>query len=151
MNELVAIISLGVSVATTVVAVTAVIVQMRSNVKALQGFEEKQAGKDEKTSNDLKELLVLIKSFISEQNVINKTVSSALTGTLDKIDSVERHVREVESRSGETEHKTIEATMMIGLFADLLKRKGCVFDTEAPSASDRLRQIERLQGREGEQ
>ena len=121
MSSVLGIISVAFSLLTSVVAITAVIVQMRSSVKALEKFETKQGEKDEKAAQGLTELLVLIRSFIAEQTIINKTVTNTLDSLITKIERAEGEIKE-------TEHKSVESAMMVGLFADLLKRRGCVFD-----------------------
>ena len=116
MTPVLGIISLALSVLMSVVAITAVIVQMRSSVRALEASETRQALKDQQTSKDLTELLVLIRSFMAEQNVINKTVTDALRALLNKMEEVEQAGRV-------TEKKTIESGVLVGLLADVLKRR----------------------------
>ena len=107
---------MALSVLMSVVAITAVIVQMRSSVRALEASETRQALKDQQTSKDLTELLVLIRSFMAEQNVINKTVTDTLCALLNKMEEVEQAGRV-------TEKKTIESGVLVGLLADVLKRR----------------------------
>ena len=121
MTSVLGIISVAFSVLMSVVAITAVIVQMRMSVEALEKFEIKQSAKDERTTKDLTELLVLIKSFMAEQSVINHTVTEALSSVVHKLEDAEKKI-------SETEHKSIESTMLVNLLADLLKRKGCFFN-----------------------
>ena len=116
MTPVLGIISLALSVLMSVVAITAVIVQMRSSVRALEASETRQALKDQQTSKDLTELLVLIRSFMAEQNVINRTVTDALRALLNKMEEVEQAGRV-------TEKKTIESGVLVGLLADVLKRR----------------------------
>ena len=116
MTPVLGIISLALSVLMSVMAITAVIVQMRSSVRALEASETRQALKDQQTSKDLTELLVLIRSFMAEQNVINKTVTDALCAPLNKMEEVEQAGRV-------TEKKTIESGVLVGLLADVLKRR----------------------------
>lgn len=116
MTPVLGIISLALSVLMSVMAITAVIVQMRSSVRALEASETRQALKDQQTSKDLTELLVLIRSFMAEQNVINKTVTDALRALLNKMEEVEQAGRV-------TEKKTIESGVLVGLLADVLKRR----------------------------
>ena len=116
MTPVLGIISLALSVLMSVMAITAVIVQMRSSVRALEASETRQALKDQQTSKDLTELLVLIRSFMAEQNVINKTVTDALRALLNKME-------EVEDAGRVTEKKTIESGVLVGLLADVLKRR----------------------------
>ncbi len=116
MTPVLGIISLALSVLMSVVAITAVIVQMRSSVRALEASETRQAMKDQQTSKDLTELLVLIRSFMAEQNVINKTVTDTLCALLHKMEEVEQTGRV-------TEKKTIESGVLVGLLADVLKRR----------------------------
>ena len=116
MTPVLGIISLALSVLMSVVAITAVIVQMRSSVRALEASETRQALKDQQTSKDLTELLVLIRSFMAEQNVINKTVTDALCALLHKMEEVEQAGRV-------TEKKTVESGVLVGLLADVLKRR----------------------------
>ena len=116
MTPVLGIISLALSVLMSVMAITAVIVQMRSSVRALEASETRQALKDQQTSKDLTELLVLIRSFMAEQNVINKTVTDALCALLNKMEEVEQAGRV-------TEKKTIESGVLVGLLADVLKRR----------------------------
>jgi hypothetical protein len=123
MTPVLGVVSLALSVLTSVIAITAVIVQMRSSVRALEASEARQGLKDDKTSKDLTELLVLIRSFMAEQNVINKTVTEALGGLMRKLESLEASGRQ-------TEKMTIESGALVGLLADVLKRRGCVFDAE---------------------
>ena len=116
MTPVLGIISLALSVLMSVMAITAVIVQMRSSVRALEASETRQALKDQQTSKDLTELLVLIRSFMAEQNVINKTVTDTLCALLNKMEEVEQAGRV-------TEKKTIESGVLVGLLADVLKRR----------------------------
>ena len=116
MTPVLGIISLALSVLMSVVAITAVIVQIRSSVRALEASETRQALKDQQTSKDLTELLVLIRSFMAEQNVINKTVTDTLCALLHKMEEVEQAGRV-------TEKKTIESGVLVGLLADVLKRR----------------------------
>ena len=116
MTPVLGIISLALSVLMSVMAITAVIVQMRSSVRDLEASETRQALKDQQTSKDLTELLVLIRSFMAEQNVINKTVTDALRALLNKMEEVEQAGRV-------TEKKTIESGVLVGLLADVLKRR----------------------------
>ena len=53
---------------------------------------------------------------MAEQNVINKTVTDALCALLNKMEEVEQAGRV-------TEKKTIESGVLVGLLADVLKRR----------------------------
>lgn len=105
MTPWISIAALVLSVLTTIVAVTAVIVQMRASVATLsrdddrrekreQAEREKREEREEAATKELTEFIVLLKSFISVQTEINRKVELGLTGAMDKLDNLEQHIQQ---------------------------------------------------------
>lgn len=109
MNSTLAIVGIAISLLTSVIAVTAVIVQMKTNVTSLGENDRKHAEREEKAAREVTELLVLLKSFISAQTEINKTVEMGLTGVVTKLQEMEK--------------RTVEASTVVSLLTEVLKRK----------------------------
>jgi hypothetical protein len=84
----------AVSLLTSVVAIVVVIANLRSSVDALNKQEDRLTGKHDLMLKDQTELLVLVKSFISEQAVVNKQVAKTLEALLIKLERHERDVNE---------------------------------------------------------
>ena len=100
--------SLALSTLAAVVSSTAMVVTMRQRVVSLERSDEKQEQREERAAAEVKEVLVLIKTFIAEQTQINKTVEAALTGVIGQL-------REMEKR-------TIEANAVVSLLTEVLKK-----------------------------
>lgn len=93
--------SLALSLVISIVAVTVSITQMKSNITFLEkqqakadSDKDKLDAADHEAVKELTGLLVLVKEFISEQTVINKTVQEALHGMVNKIEVVEKQSTE---------------------------------------------------------
>lgn len=106
--NLVAVGSLVLSLAAAMVSVTAMVVTMRNKVVNLEKRDAEQERREERAAEEVKEVLVLIKSFIAEQTQINKTVEAALTGVIGQL-------REMEKR-------TIEASTVVSLLTEVLRK-----------------------------
>lgn len=106
--NLVAVGSLVLSLAAAMVSVTAMVVTMRNKVVNLEKRDAEQDRREERAAEEVKEVLVLIKSFIAEQTQINKTVEAALTGVIGQL-------REMEKR-------TIEASTVVSLLTEVLRK-----------------------------
>ena len=96
------------SLLTSIVALTVVITQMRSNLAVLQQREEQLSTKNAKTFQDITDLLILVKTFIAEQTEINKHVSATLEGLCSKLDCTER--------------RAVEAGAVVDLLQEIIKR-----------------------------
>lgn len=106
--NLVAIAALAFSALTSIIAITAVIVQMRTNVERLTKRETEHEEREDKAAREVTELVVLLKTFIAEQTQINKTVEFALTGVINQL-------REMEKR-------TVEASTVVSLLTEVLRK-----------------------------
>lgn len=90
----VSIIGLGLSILTTVIAVTVVLTQMRANVDALSREEGRRQAREDAATKEVTEFLVLLKSFIAAQTEINKKVEQALTGVMQQVDGLQTHMQQ---------------------------------------------------------
>lgn len=97
MNAAVSIIGVSLSLLLSIIAVTISITQMKSNISALVREQEKLERSDSEAVKQLTDLLVLVKAFISEQTVINKTVARALDDIIRRIESTEELSRDTSS------------------------------------------------------
>jgi hypothetical protein len=77
-------ISTGLSLLLSIVSIVVVITNLRANVDALNKQEERMTEKLEESTKDITNLLVEVKSFISEQTTINRFVSKTLEGVVDR-------------------------------------------------------------------
>ena len=108
MPSWITLIGTGLSVLMSVVAITAVITQVRTNVAILAQREQSLTEKSSQTYKDLTDLLVLVKQFMAQQTVINTTVAATLDRVTTRLDA--------------TEAKATEASVIVQLFEELLKR-----------------------------
>ncbi len=106
---------LTLSLLTSIIAVTAVIVQMRTNVQRLNEREKTQEAREDAAGRELAEFITILKSFMAEQTVINKTVAAALDGVVKKLSDVEK--------------STVESSTVVSLLTEVL-RKGTGFRIE---------------------
>ena len=109
MNNAVSIIALALSLLTSVVAVTTVIVQMKTNMGNLADRNKKQEEREDRAAKDVTEMFVLLKSFIAEQTVINKTMTLALEGTIRKLEEMDK--------------RTVESATVVSLLGEIIGRK----------------------------
>ena len=109
MNNAVPIIALAISLFTSVVAVTTVIVQMRTNMGNLSDQTRKHEEREDRAARDVSEMFVLLKSFIAEQTVINKTMTVALEGTIRKLEEMDK--------------RTVESATVVSLLTEIIGRK----------------------------
>jgi uncharacterized protein (UPF0147 family) len=109
MGNVIPILALAISLLTYVVAVTAVIIQMRTNLGNLAEKNEKQEQREDKAARDTAEMFVLLKSFIAEQTVINKTMTMALEGTIRKLEEMDK--------------RTVESATVVSLLSEIMSRK----------------------------
>lgn len=109
MGNALSIIALAISLLTSVVAITAVIVQMRTTLGNLAEKTLKQEQREDKTARDTAEMFVLLKSFIAEQTVINKTMTMALEGTIRKLEEMDK--------------RTVESATVIALLSEILGKR----------------------------
>jgi hypothetical protein len=97
--------ALALSVITTVVAVTAVIVQMRASVATLSRDDDRREKREliereardkreDAATRELTDFLVMLKSFMAAQTEINKKVEIALTGVMSKVEGLEQHIQQ---------------------------------------------------------
>jgi ABC-type transporter Mla subunit MlaD len=107
-SQAIAIIALALSLLTSIVGVTAVIVQMRTNMATLSKQSDRQDDRDDKAAKELSELFALLKSFISAQTEINKSVELGLRSTINKLEEVER--------------RTVQQSAIVELLTEALKR-----------------------------
>jgi multidrug resistance efflux pump len=110
MNQAIAIIALALSLLTSIVGVTAVIVQMRANMATLSKQADQQETREEKAAKELSELFVLLKSFIAAQTEINRTVELGLRGAITKLEALDK--------------RTAEASAIVELLTAALKQTG---------------------------
>ena len=80
------IIGTALSLLTSIVAVVVVLTNLRANVDALNKQEARMTAKIEGSTKDISNLLVEVKSFVSEQTVINKFVAASLQGVMSRCD-----------------------------------------------------------------
>jgi hypothetical protein len=114
MGNILMIVGTALSLVTSIIAITVVITQMRSNVDALKDQETRLVVKNEAVVKDLVDLLVLVKSFIAEQAVINKMVARTLDEMVSKFDKHQYQGSDTDTRAA------------IGLLADVLKQRGMI-------------------------
>ena len=93
----IAIISLALSLLTSVVVVTTVIVQLRTNMDSLSKETGRREDREEQANKEAREFFVLLKSFIAAQTEINKAVEIGLTGAMDKLQTLQRQMNESET------------------------------------------------------
>lgn len=96
------------SALTSIVAITTVIVQMRSNVTRLQEQGKNQNDREERAAREVTELIVLLKTFIAEQTQINKTVELGLGSTIRKLEEMDK--------------RTVETSTVVRLLTEVLKK-----------------------------
>ena len=96
-GTIIGLIGTALSLITSLVALTVVITQMRSNLAVLNQREEQLTTKNAKTFQDITDLLILVKTFIAEQTEVNRHVSATLQSMVNKLDDTER--RAVESKA----------------------------------------------------
>ena len=111
MNILV-IIGSAVSLLVSFSAIVVVIANLKSNVDALNKQEERMTAKIEDSTRDITHVLVEVKSFISEQTVINKYVAKSLESVVNRCE---------ECRDQGTQQDGVAA-----LLAEILKHKKIV-------------------------
>ena len=70
------------------------ITTMKSQVAFLAKQQDELKAQDANGLKELTELLVLVKAFIAEQTVINRTVAQALDGMIHKIEMAEKAATE---------------------------------------------------------
>lgn len=108
MNIAISMIALGLSLITSVIAVTTIIVQMRSTVAAINKENERKEARDDKESDrrqhredqatkEIQEFFLLLKSFIAAQTEINKQVETGLIGAMDKLQDLQKQMNESET------------------------------------------------------
>jgi hypothetical protein len=107
-NSAIAIVALSLSLITSIVAVTAVIVQMRTNMATLSKQSDRQDQRDDSAAKELSELFALLKCFISAQTEINKSVELGLRGAINKLEEVDR--------------RTAQQSAIVELLTEALKR-----------------------------
>jgi uncharacterized coiled-coil protein SlyX len=100
---------LTLSLVTSIIAVTAVIVQMRTNVQRLNDREKTQDAREDAAAKEVGEFIGVLKAFMAEQTIINKTVSAALDGVVKKLEDVQK--------------TTIESSTVVSLLTEVLKKK----------------------------
>jgi uncharacterized protein (UPF0147 family) len=109
MGNVLPILALAISLLTYVVAITAVIIQMRTNLGNLAEKNQKQEQREDKAARDVAEMFVLLKSFIAEQTIINKTMTIALEGTIRKLEEMDK--------------RTVESATVVSLLSEIMSRK----------------------------
>lgn len=100
---------LAISLITSIIAVTAVIVQMKTNVQRLNDREKTQDAREDAAAKEVAEFIGVLKAFMAEQTVINKTVSAALDGVVRKLEDVQK--------------TTVESSTIVSLLTEVLKKK----------------------------
>lgn len=101
-----------VSLATSLVAIVVVITNLRANVDALKTQEERITLKIEGAAQQFTDLLVVVKSFISVQTVVNEHLADAL--------------RSVVMRCDECRAQHLKQDSTAQLLAEMLKHKQIV-------------------------
>lgn len=123
----IAIIGLILSMLTSIIAVTTVIVQMRTNLGNVEMATKRHEEREDKAAKDVAEMFVLLKSFIAEQTVTNKMVNLALEGTVKKLEEMERRTGEALENTikklMEMDKRTVEASTVVSLLTQILKEK----------------------------
>jgi hypothetical protein len=109
MNNAIAIIALALSLLTSVVAVTSVIVQMRTNMGTLAEKTKRHEEREDKAAADVAEMFTLLKEFIAGQTVTNKMVNMALDSTIKKLEEMDK--------------RTVESSTVVGLLTRVLENK----------------------------
>lgn len=107
MTPVLAIIGVCISLLGSVVAITAVIVQMKTNMASLSKQDDRQEQREDKAAKEVSDLLVLLKSFISAQTEINMASSKALEAVVRKLEDLEK--------------RTVESSSVVTLLAEVLK------------------------------
>lgn len=85
--NLIGYLGVGLSLLISIVSVVVVISNLRSNVDTLNKQEDRMTDKIDAAVKDLTDLLVVVKSFISEQAVVNKTVAKTLEGVVERCET----------------------------------------------------------------
>ena len=109
MNNAVSIIALALSLLTSVVAVTTVIVQMKTNMGNLADKNRKQEEREEAAAKDVAEMFVLLKEFMATQTITNKMVNFALESLTKKIEEMDK--------------RTVESSAVVSLLGEIIGRK----------------------------
>ena len=109
MNNAVSIIALALSLLTSVVAVTTVIVQMKTNMGNLADKNRKQEEREEAAAKDVAEMFVLLKEFMATQTITNKIVNVALESLTKKIQEMDK--------------RTVESSAVVSLLTEIIGRK----------------------------
>jgi len=109
MNNAVSIIALALSLLTSVVAVTTVIVQMKTNMGNLADKNRKQEEREEAAAKDVAEMFVLLKEFMATQTITNKMVNVALESLTKKIEEMDK--------------RTVESSAVVSLLGEIIGRK----------------------------
>ena len=109
MNNAVSIIALALSLLTSVVAVTTVIVQMKTNMGNLADKNRKQEEREEAAAKDVAEMFVLLKEFMATQTITNKMVNVALESLTKKIEEMDK--------------RTVESSAVVTLLGEIIGRK----------------------------
>lgn len=105
----VALAALTLSLLTSIIAVTAVIVQMRTNVQRLNDREKTQDAREDASARELSEFITILKTFMGEQSAINTSVARALDSVVRKLEDVQK--------------TTIESATIVKLLTEAFKRK----------------------------
>jgi cell division protein FtsL len=112
MNTAIALVALAISLLTSIVGVTAVIVQMKTNVTSLSKEAEKREAREDAAAKEVHDFFTLLKSFIAAQTEINKAVEIGLTVVTNKMQDIQ--------------HQVNEAAQVKELILEIVKKKGSV-------------------------
>lgn len=112
-----------ISILGSVVTVTAVIIQMKSNISRLEGSDAKRLAKEEAIDKQVMDLIVMLKEFMSAQAQVNVNVANQLESQTTTNERVAQVLSDVVARLKSVEHSTVEAGQIVSLLTEVLKQQ----------------------------
>lgn len=112
-----------ISILGSVVTVTAVIIQMKSNITRLEGSDSKRLAKEEAIDKQVMDLIVMLKEFMGVQSQVNVNVANQLENQSNTNERVAQVLTDVVSRLASMEHSTVEAGQIVSLLTEVLKQQ----------------------------
>ena len=112
-----------ISILGSVVTVTAVIIQMKSNITRLEGSDSKRLAKEEAIDKQVMDLIVMLKEFMGVQSQVNVNVANQLENQSNTNERVAQVLTDVVSRLASMEHSTVESGQIVSLLTEVLKQQ----------------------------
>lgn len=100
--------SFALSLCISLISLTAVLVTMKNNVTRLTEREKQQDVRDEAEAREMRDFIILLKSFISTQTEVNRTVELALAAVVNQLRDMEK--------------RTVESATVLSLLTEVLKK-----------------------------